>query len=118
MRYRPVYIAEIVSFTFPEGFLQKHKRIGYNQYEKYATKIEKFWQVWGRNKDNCGHKHRTELAAEPCLRRMKKAWTAMRSRLSREAAARRRAIDKYVNESTAGHDRDPGGNRYIPLIPR
>lgn len=120
MRYRPVYIAEVVSFTFPEGFLQKpgNRRLTHDQHYKYATKVETYWQACGRKKDSCGHKHRTEGAAEPCLRKMKKAWTAMRSRVSREAAARRRAIEKYVNQSTAGHDRDPGGNRYTPLIPR
>jgi hypothetical protein len=79
MRYRLAYIAHLFARTFEKGSGKLVKEI------EYFSVLSKS----GR----CGHKHRTEAAAQPCLERMKKEWSRRRrSRQMKEAWARRKAV--------------------------
>ena len=68
MKYQPVIVAKILEERFD---LRAGK----------ALRPRTFWTaLWKASKSDCGHRHRTKAAAEPCLRRMKqsrKDWIAL-----------------------------------------
>jgi hypothetical protein len=81
MRYRPVKVLNIrtVEFRTITGL------------EISTGHTQNFWQVRSERLGNCGHKHRTEKACKRCLERMKRDWSRIRSRTSRDATAQRKA---------------------------
>jgi len=76
MKYQPVIVAKILEERFD---LRAGK----------ALKPRMFWAaLWKAKKADCGHQHRTEAAAEPCLRRTKQSrrnWIALEHRIASRA---------------------------------
>ena len=73
MRHKPVYVGHIYEVSFDAA-------TGKQRNESH------FFQVMGRSIDVCGHRHRTERAAKPCLRRIQKQYAAWRSRIYKQTA--------------------------------
>jgi hypothetical protein len=73
MKHQPVIIAKILEERFD---LRAGKTL----------KPRTYWAAyWKSHKADCGHAHRTERAARPCLRHMKqsrKNWIALEHRIA------------------------------------
>lgn len=68
MRYRPVYICQVFRYHIRD-----------------ERKVQTFYQASSRSVGNCGHKHRSETACEPCLRKLQKLWSKWRSEKCQQA---------------------------------
>ena len=96
MKYEPVKVHQIISVEY------KKADKPWNQFavgrpdgipSTYRKKDGTLMVVTGREKryfvvtskmfGECGHKHKTEAAAEPCKRKMKARWSARRSKQSK-----------------------------------
>jgi hypothetical protein len=108
MRYRPVETHQIIAVQYKkakagteavqrnDGIPSSYRRGG----ELFAhTGVEqRYFQVRSKLLGDCGHKHKTEQAADPCLRRMKAEWSALRSKQSKRNWKARRAAGVAVTE--------------------
>jgi len=80
MRYRPVRTVCFYSQVFKKQP---------NGTETFVRTTPERWQVRSNLVGNCGHEHRSEKAAEPCLERMRKMDTRLRSKRSKAMWAQR-----------------------------
>jgi len=102
MRYYPVKIQRIISVqykklkpgeqavnrtdTIPTTERRNGSTFGYTGVQK------EFFRVVSKLLGECGHEHKTEASAQPCFKRMKKEWSAIRSNQSKTAYARRQQV--------------------------
>jgi hypothetical protein len=100
--YRPVKVVQILAVEYrkatkpweqfavgrPDGIPSTMQRHG--TLHVHTGRERRYWQVRSNLLGTCGHKHRTEEAASPCLRRMKVKDSELRSKRSRLAHRRRK----------------------------
>ena len=80
MRYEPVKLRHVVELYY------------HRDRPSVPVKERHYFQVRSETLGTCGHRHRSEAAAKPCLSRMEAEWSRQRSELSRMAAERRRGV--------------------------
>lgn len=57
-------------------------------------RVREYWQAFSKLLGECGHKHKSESSAEPCLRRMKAEWSARHSKQAKKSWISRMASQR------------------------
>jgi hypothetical protein len=83
MRYQPVHVAKLFTFTFAKdtGILLKRSA-------PYFTAMSTLF-------GSCGHKHRSATAASPCLEKMKELLKERRRKAAKRGSITRR--ENYIH---------------------
>jgi len=111
MRYRPVKVRQIIAVGYkkadkpwhqfavgrPDGIPSTYRRNG--ALFVHTGREKRYWIVSCNLFGECGHKHKTEAAAEPCKRRFEKRWHAHRSKQAKVARAKQEAAMIKSNQS-------------------
>lgn len=122
MRYEPVKVRNIIAVEYKKATKPWHQfAIGRrtdsipttftrgSQLHVVTGREKRYWEVYSKLLGECGHKHKTEAGAKPCLRRMKATWSAIRSkqakRTQREIKARRK-VTALTHCPTCGRQRN------------